>query len=1416
MTTSDLPPSGSELERLRSRNKKLAEDRAYFQLILQLIEKLNPLPGLDDMLRNMLINIVECIGGTNIKLYYWIGEELHYRDFLGATRRLEAIDDADVARVASSREFVDYQGDADEALLKDGALRGSWTWAFPLKVGDELVGIVKLENLHIHGASLGKYLPIFFSHAALILSNEIRNAIHRRAEEALQIATERLHVATEAGIIGIWDWDVERNELVWDAAMYRLYGRHEGDFGGAYEAWLAAVHPDDKPYAEAEIQAALRGEREYAPEFRVIWPDGSVHHLKAASRTLRDAAGTPQRMVGINYDLTERKQAEEIQRRLNRELRAISDCNQALMHAEDEQTLLNDVCRIICDEAGYRVAWVGYAEQDEAKTVRRAASAGVDDGYFAEARFTWADTERGRGPSGTAIRSGKRVYIQDFATDRRMTPWRESALRRGYRSGIGLPLKDEEEKVFGVLLIYSAQANAITPDEIRLLEELAGDLAFGITVLRSRIELRQAEQERQAYLNFLEGMERLNRAIQGASSPEQMPGDALEAVLSLLDGDRISLVHPCDPEAPEWQVVMERAKPNVPLLAGHGPMAMYPERATSLRRQLDAEGPLVFGPEGDFPLSNTAKERFGIQSYMAIVLRPRVGKPWELGIQACATARVWTLEERRLFEEIARRLDDALTNLLIFQDLRESERRLREAERIAHVGYWDRDLVANRITLSDESYRIFGLSPNERFDDLDAWHRRWRQLIHPDDQARLDQTLAEALAAGSRYEAEYRVIRPDGEVRHIRSRAHIPRDDAGKPTRIVGSMQDVTAQKRAEEATRAREREFRTLAENSPDVIVRYDRECRRIYVNPEFERVNQLSAAAALGKSPQQLATTLTPKVDVFTQKLKAVMDSGVAAEIDLAWEKDGKTICWYVRIAPERDAAGKVVSALTIWTDITERKQAEEELKRHRQRLEEEVALRTQELSQARDMADAANRMKSIFLSNMSHELRTPLNAILGFAQIMERDERIPDDERHNLATINRSGRHLLDLINDVLEISRIEAGRLTLQPAAFDLPDMIASLQELLTPRAQAKGLELRFSLEPNLPRYAVADVGKLRQVVLNLLSNAVKYTEAGEVELLVSVAAGASAPMLQFAVRDTGVGIDDKDKESIFQPFFQTDYGSALGEGTGLGLTISREYAQLMGGELRVESKRHHGSTFYLVVPLELAADMAPAPPAHGRVAGLAAGQPNYRTLVVEDDAASQYLLAELLKQTGFQVRVANNGEVALHVFQSWRPDFIWMDMRMPVMDGYEATRRIRALPGGREVRIAALTASAFLEDRGEILAAGCDDVLSKPLDEEQLFAAMERLLGLRYRYAEAPAATAAAATGIDLTGLPPSLRDELCRAARLLDVEAAEQAIGRIRELDPRIAEELDELVRSYRYDRIIALCDSLQEANRAD
>ena len=464
--------------------------------------------------------------------------------------------------------------------------------------------------------------------------------------------------------------------------------------------------------------------------------------------------------------------------------------------------------------------------------------------------------------------------------------------------------------------------------------------------------------------------------------------------------------------------------------------------------------------------------------------------------------------------------------------------------------------------------------------------------------------------------------------------------------------------------------------------------------------------------------------------------------------------------------------------------------------------------DLLRTRDAAEAANRAKSVFLANMSHELRTPLNAILGFAELMARDESVPEGQRHNLETIARSGHHLLTLINDILEISKIEAGRLTLQPAPCDLTELVETVVEAMELRARQAGLAVRLHMTAAVPHYIRTDAGKLRQILINLLANAVKFTAHGSVDLDVAVPAdGGDKPLLVFVVRDTGVGIAANELESIFRPFYQTEQGARASEGTGLGLTIARQYAQLLGGELTATSELGTGSVFTLRLPVAVVESAAQAPPLH-RVLGVADGQPRWRVLIVEDRPDNQRLLEQLMQRVGFETHIANNGEEALAAFASWHPEFIWMDMRMPVMDGYQATRRIRALPGGHLVKIAALTASAFREDRESILAAGCDEVLAKPLEEEKLFDVMERLLGVRFRYAAADTAGEDVAFVLDLTQLPADLCHELAQAARQLDVEATEIAIDRIRGIDSALAEALTALLRSYRFDRILALSEA--------
>jgi signal transduction histidine kinase/DNA-binding response OmpR family regulator/ligand-binding sensor domain-containing protein/HPt (histidine-containing phosphotransfer) domain-containing protein len=433
---------------------------------------------------------------------------------------------------------------------------------------------------------------------------------------------------------------------------------------------------------------------------------------------------------------------------------------------------------------------------------------------------------------------------------------------------------------------------------------------------------------------------------------------------------------------------------------------------------------------------------------------------------------------------------------------------------------------------------------------------------------------------------------------------------------------------------------------------------------------------------------------------------------------------------------------------------------LRRHAATLEATVRERTAELAEKVELLQAsehraqeASRAKSVFLANMSHELRTPLNGVLGFAQLMGRRAGRDDEDRRHLTIIQRSGEHLLGLINEVLSLSRIEAGRASLQEAPFDLRAMLDDLVEMLRARAEAKALSLNCEIEGGLPAAVNGDLGKLRQILLNLLGNAVKFTAKGKVTLRAAWTDGVG----RFDVQDTGPGIAAAEAERIFEPFVQTEVGRRAREGTGLGLGLARELARLMGGDITVDGAVGRGARFRVQVRLPAADAAALASRQPGRVLRLAPGQPAWRILVVDDVKHNRDLLRGLIESVGYDVREAATGEEAVALWRRFEPHLIWMDKRMPGVDGLEATRRIReesARAGGPPVKIIAHSASALSHERSEILASGCDDFVAKPFQEATIFAKMAEHLGARYEYevdrpSEPAADTPAAPRGASL-------------------------------------------------------------------
>lgn len=390
-------------------------------------------------------------------------------------------------------------------------------------------------------------------------------------------------------------------------------------------------------------------------------------------------------------------------------------------------------------------------------------------------------------------------------------------------------------------------------------------------------------------------------------------------------------------------------------------------------------------------------------------------------------------------------------------------------------------------------------------------------------------------------------------------------------------------------------------------------------------------------------------------------------------------------------------------------------------------------QALKSAKNEADKANRAKSEFLANMSHELRTPLNVIMGYAQLMQRSPNLSEEDRNYINSIDRSGEHLLSLINDVLEMSKIEAGRMTLYENKFDIYLLLAGIQDLLGLKANLRHLKLFFNRDINVPQYIKADSKKLRQVLINLLGNAIKFTETGQVTLDVWV----ESEIMHFAIKDTGVGIAPEAIDRLFTAFGQADAGLQDNESTGLGLCISRELVELMGGKITVSSVLGQGSIFTFTIPFipVLESEIEKAPASMPIPTAIAPDQPEYRILVVEDKFANRMLLVKILTSVGFTVKEASNGREAIEIWSSWNPHLIWMDMQMPVMNGYEATKHIKASLQGQSTIIIALTASVFEEQRQEIISSGCDDFMRKPFRQHEIFSIIGERLGVKYVFAD---------------------------------------------------------------------------------
>ncbi|MES1026586.1 PAS domain S-box protein [Gloeocapsa sp. BRSZ] len=745
--------------------------------------------------------------------------------------------------------------------------------------------------------------------------------------------------------------------------------------------------------------------------------------------------------------------------------------------------------------------------------------------------------------------------------------------------------------------------------------------------------------------------------------------------------------------------------------------------------------------------------------------------------------------------------------------LRASEAQYRDLVQTANCVILRWDTNGNIQFLNDYGQHLFG------FDSSEILGRNVVGTIVPETETSgrdLQTLMADICQHPENYLLnENENICKDGKRRWIAWSNKPILDEQGRLMEILSVGTDNTGRKRTEEALRQSEAKFRNIFDNSQVGIYRTRLEDGLLLdANQHFiTMLGYESAAEAIGRK-QSFEFYVDPSERLRLLDLIRTQQEVHNFETQLR-RRDGSSfwVLFSARLNPEENYLQGVVA------DISDRKAAEAALQ------------------QAMSAAEVANRAKSQFLSNMSHELRTPLNVILGFTQLMTRNGSLTSIQQGYLDTISRSGEHLLALINDVLEMSKIEAGRTTLNQNSFALNGLLNWLQAMFSLKAESKGLQLIFDLATDLPQYIRTDKSKLRQVLVNLLGNAIKFTQTGSVKLRVKLGSRESgsggeittnhSSLLTFAIEDTGSGIAATELESLFDPFVQTEAGRNAQEGTGLGLPISQKFVQLMGGEITVESQLGSGSVFKFEIQTSaVAADEVQNAEPLRQVTGLEPGQPNYRILVVEDKQENRRLLVELLAPVGFEVREAINGQEAIALWQSWSPHLIWMDIRMPVMGGYEATKRIKAASSQTPIVIA-LTGSAFEEDRIVALSMGCDDFVRKPLRAEVIFEKMAAHLKVRYLYSSSQLHSPSRENPSlpQQSILPP---DELIKALGTMPLEWVEQLhqaatkvnakqIHKLIEQNPSsnvpLANALTYLVNNFCFEEIVLLTQQ-QQVNR--
>ncbi|WP_207090699.1 PAS domain S-box protein [Phormidium pseudopriestleyi] len=1184
------------------------------------------------------------------------------------------------------------------------------------------------------------------------------------AEVALSESERRLQLALEGSDLGIWDWQIPTGTTYFDPQWKRMLGYEVQDIGNHHQIWEELLHPEDRKPTLRALQDHLAGILlVYERELRMRSKSGEWKWILSRGKVVeRDPSGIPLRMSGIHKDITPRKAAEaaldESQRRYQTLAEASPVC---ICHTDAQGNCLyvnqrwSELTGLSLEQAIGK-SWIANLHQDDFKRVQSE--------WFlaAETRVPFKSEYRLVRPDGTVV----------WAIGQAIAEIGNDGLVKGY---------------LGTITDISERKRA----EIALQQQLKRERLVSSIQERIRSSL-DLEEVLDTAVNEVRGFLATDRILIYRFNPDWSGVIAVESVGSdWMSVKGIEIEDRCFIET-HIPLYAEGRIRTIDNIHKAGLSECHVELLSQFAVQANLVVPLRQGEQlwGLLIAHHCSGERQWHESEIESLR--------QLSVQLSIAIQQCTLFEQAKTELLERKRAE--------EALRKSEERFKLAVSGTNDGIWDWDLKNDQIYYSPVWMQILGYKEGELPYRVSTWFNK----VHPDDLSVAMQTLQDHVQRQNPlyYYHTHRMERKDKSWIWVEVKGKCIRNEAGEAYRLTGTLTDITERKKAEEALQEsvqRERALSQVIQRMRETLdletifsattreLRQVLKCDRVLVHHFHNDWRGEVVAESTGPEWISLMDNIQ-NLPETADKLNG-NDSNFLGykEVALAdcYMQSARTEAWnlgltylavedvykagfdesYLNILEQFQAKAYIIvpifSGNKLWGLLASyqnsgpRHWKEAEIKvvvqignqlgvaLQQAELLEKTQRQSYALQKAALAADSANRAKSEFLANMSHELRTPLNAILGFTQVMARDSSLNPENYEHLKIINRAGGHLLALINDVLEMSKIEAGRTSFNLVNFDLINLLKSLNDMFQIRAESKQLQIIFEGCDTLPQFVKTDESKLRQVLINIVGNALKFTAQGHIILRIEVKdariganpgegdfADPNSPdqFLYFEIEDTGPGIASEEMGKLFEPFGQTETGRKSQQGTGLGLPISQKFVQLMGGDIQVTSTVGQGTVFAFAVAIAPSSEaevqtrqinrraVAIAPQAQGN---------EFRILVVDDAFESRLLLKTILKSLGFQVQEAENGQEAIAVYQSWKPHLILMDMQMPVMDGYEATRHIKSTVQGQKTTIVALTASAFEEERKMILNAGCDDFIRKPFQEGFLLETIGKYLNIDY-------------------------------------------------------------------------------------